>query len=61
MGQISTLHEEMLASLKEHEILSRNINLEFDQELTLLLVEERIFGKRYIYSLPKVFSKPPSP
>ncbi len=34
MGQISTLREEVLESLKEHEILSKNINLEFDQELT---------------------------
>jgi uncharacterized membrane protein len=34
MGQISTLHEEVLESLKEHEILSRNINLEFEQDLT---------------------------
>jgi uncharacterized membrane protein len=33
-GQISALHEEVLESLKEHEILSRNINLEFEQELT---------------------------
>jgi uncharacterized membrane protein len=34
-GQISALHEEVLESLKEHEILSRNINLEFEQELTV--------------------------
>jgi uncharacterized membrane protein len=34
MGQISSLHEEVLESLKEHEILSKNINLEFEQELT---------------------------
>jgi len=33
-GQISALHEEVVESLKEHEILSRNINLEFEQELT---------------------------
>jgi uncharacterized membrane protein len=33
-GQISHLHEAVLESLKEHEILSRNINLEFEQELT---------------------------
>jgi uncharacterized membrane protein len=33
-GQITALHEEVLESLKEHEILSRNINLEFEQELT---------------------------
>ncbi|MHB9073785.1 MAG: DUF1003 domain-containing protein [Desulfobaccales bacterium] len=35
MGQISSLHEEVLESLKEHEILSKNINLEFEQELTV--------------------------
>lgn len=35
MGQISTLHEEVLESLKEHEILSKNINLEFEQDLTV--------------------------
>jgi uncharacterized membrane protein len=34
MGQISSLHEEVLESLKEHEILSKNINLEFEQDLT---------------------------
>lgn len=34
-GQISALHEEVLESLKEHEILSRNINLEFEQDLTV--------------------------
>ena len=34
MGQISNLHEEVLESLKEHEILSKNINLEFEQDLT---------------------------
>jgi uncharacterized membrane protein len=34
-GQISALHEEVLESLKEHEILSNNINLEFEQELTV--------------------------
>jgi uncharacterized membrane protein len=33
-GEISTLQEEVLDSLKEHEILSKNINLEFEQELT---------------------------
>ncbi len=35
MGQISTLREEMRVSLKEHEIISKNINLEFEQDLTL--------------------------
>jgi uncharacterized membrane protein len=35
MGQISSLHEEVLESLKEHEILSKNINLEFEQDLTI--------------------------
>ena len=34
-GQISALHEEVLESLKEHEILSKNINLEFEQDLTV--------------------------
>jgi uncharacterized membrane protein len=33
-GEISTLQEEVLDSLKEHEILSKNINVEFEQELT---------------------------
>ena len=33
-GQISALHQEVLESLKEHEILSKNINLEFEQDLT---------------------------
>jgi hypothetical protein len=33
-GEISTLQEEVLDSLKEHEILSKNINLEFEQDLT---------------------------
>jgi uncharacterized membrane protein len=35
MGQISSLHEEVLESLKEHELLSKNINLEFEQDLTV--------------------------
>jgi uncharacterized membrane protein len=34
-GQITALHEEVLESLKEHEILSKNINLEFEQDLTV--------------------------
>jgi uncharacterized membrane protein len=41
-GQISALHEEVLESLKEHEILSKNINLEFEQDLT---VWERLSDK----------------
>jgi uncharacterized membrane protein len=34
-GQISALHEEVLESLKEHEILSKNINVEFEEDLTV--------------------------
>jgi uncharacterized membrane protein len=34
-GELSTLEEEVLKSLKEQEILSENINIEFDQKLTL--------------------------
>ncbi len=34
-GQLSALHEEVLESLKEHEILSKNLNLEFEQDLTV--------------------------
>lgn len=33
-GQITTLQEEVLESFKEHELLSKNINVEFEQELT---------------------------
>src|SRR4030042_5493109 len=33
-GEISTLQEEVLDSLKEHEILSKKLNLEFAQDLT---------------------------
>jgi uncharacterized membrane protein len=33
-GELSTLEEEVVQSLKEHETLSRNINVEFDRELT---------------------------
>jgi uncharacterized membrane protein len=33
-GEISSLQEEVLDSLKEHEILAKNINVEFEQELT---------------------------
>jgi uncharacterized membrane protein len=34
-GELSTLEEEVLKSLKEQELLSENINVEFDQKLTL--------------------------
>ncbi len=34
-GQINSLQAEVLESLKEHELLSKNINIEFEQELTL--------------------------
>jgi uncharacterized membrane protein len=33
-GELSTLEEEVLKSLKEQELLSENINVEFDQKLT---------------------------
>ncbi len=34
-GELSTLEEEVLKSLKEQELLSENINVEFEQKLTL--------------------------
>ncbi len=34
LGQTSTLQQQVLSSLKEHELLSRNLNVEFEQELT---------------------------
>jgi uncharacterized membrane protein len=34
-GELSTLEEEVIKSLKEQELLSGNINVEFDQKLTL--------------------------
>jgi uncharacterized membrane protein len=34
-GEISVLEEQVMKSLEEHEILSKNINIEFEQELTL--------------------------
>ena len=33
-GELSTLEEEVVRSLKEHETLSRNVNVEFERELT---------------------------
>ena len=33
-GQTSSLHEQVLRSWKEHEFLSRNINLQFEMDLT---------------------------
>jgi uncharacterized membrane protein len=38
-GQLSILEKEVMKSLKEHEFLSKNINIEFDRQLT---VGERI-------------------
>jgi uncharacterized membrane protein len=34
-GDLSTLEEQVMKSLKEHELLSKNINIEFDRQLTL--------------------------
>jgi uncharacterized membrane protein len=34
-GELSTLEEDVMKSLREQEILSENINVEFDQKLTL--------------------------
>jgi uncharacterized membrane protein len=34
-GEISDLEKEVLNSLKEHEVLSRNVNVEFERKLTL--------------------------
>ncbi len=33
-GELSSLEEEVVRSLKEHEVLSRNVNVEFERELT---------------------------
>jgi uncharacterized membrane protein len=33
-GELSTLEEQVVRSLKENELLSKNINIEFDQKLT---------------------------
>ena len=33
-GEMSALEQEVVRSLKEHELLAKNINLEFDRELT---------------------------
>ena len=33
-GEISTLEEQVVKSLEEHELLSENINIEFDRQLT---------------------------
>ncbi len=33
-GELSSLEEEVVKSLKEHELLSKNINVEFDRQLT---------------------------
>jgi uncharacterized membrane protein len=34
-GEVSSLEEEVMKSLQEHEILSRNVNVEFERKLTL--------------------------
>ena len=34
-GELTALEEEVMRSLKEQELLSRNVNIEFDQQLTL--------------------------
>lgn len=34
-GELSTLEEQVMKSLKEHELLSKNINIEFDRRLTI--------------------------
>jgi uncharacterized membrane protein len=34
-GDLSTLEEQVMKSLREHELLSKNINIEFDRQLTL--------------------------
>lgn len=34
-GELSTIEKEVLQSLREHEVLAKNINLEFEQQLTL--------------------------
>jgi hypothetical protein len=33
-GQISSLQQQVVTSLTEHELLSRNINIQFEEELT---------------------------
>ena len=34
MGEITSLQQETLSSIEQHELLSRNLNVEFEQELT---------------------------
>ena len=59
-GDLSTLEEQVMKSLKEHELLSKNINIEFDRQLTL---GERLADKiaefggswRFILSFSGVF------
>jgi uncharacterized membrane protein len=34
-GDLSTLEEQVMKSLREHELLSKNVNIEFDRQLTL--------------------------
>ena len=46
-GELSTLEERVLRSLKEQELLSKNINIEFDQQLT---IGERLADKLAEYA-----------
>jgi uncharacterized membrane protein len=34
-GELSTLEEQVMSSMKEHELMSKNINIEFDRKLKL--------------------------
>jgi len=34
-GELTVLDQQVVASLKEHELLSKNVNIEFDRQLTL--------------------------
>jgi hypothetical protein len=59
-GELSTLEEQVMKSLKEHELLSKNINIEFDRQLTVgERLSDRIaeFGGswRFIFSFSFVF------
>ena len=60
-GELSSLEEEVVRSLHEHETLSRNINVEFDRELTVgeqLADQVAEFGGswRFIISFGVVFA-----
>jgi uncharacterized membrane protein len=59
-GELSTLEEQVMKSIKENELLSKNINVEFDQKLTLgerLADKIAAFGGswRFILSFSGVF------